>query len=271
MRQLLLIFALIAHVGIINAEPDTNRRSSRIKAIAATHEWPADFPISNKNQITVCSYNTRFLGDNRQSKKLTHIVEVLSRFDIVVMQEIVAPPIELDLADGPDRGSSRDILERNAGVALLFKMMLDKGYRFDMSNEDTGPTTHHTNTSRSEWFVAFYRPEKVETAKDIPQGWLHAKRYKHPIYRRTPWAHSFRSIDGNLDFVIINVHLYPDKNGKSYEQERQKEPALISNWVDDNDEVEKDYLIVGDMNISNLEELANVAPSGYISLNNENY
>lgn len=45
--------------------------------------------------------------------------------------------------------------------------------------------------------------------------------------------------------------------------------AAIADWIDDHDDVEKDFIILGDMNIEDFNELNDTTPSGFKSLNDE--
>lgn len=105
-------------------------------------------------------------------------------------------------------------------------------------------------------------------AKDLPQGFLGADRGNHPDYERVPYAFPFRSADGNCDFVLISVHLKPDSDAAS-KKRRKHELASIAAWVHMHDAVEKDFLILGDMNIEDAKELADATPMGFFSLNDE--
>ena len=71
-----------------------------------------------------------------------------------------------------------------------------------------------------------------------------------------------------MDFVLISVHLKPGSSG-SEEQRRKHELSAIASWIEDQDEHEKDFIILGDMNIYDAEELADATPAGYLSLNDE--
>ena len=50
---------------------------------------------------------------------------------------------------------------------------------------------------------------------------------------------------------------------------RLQELSAIGGWIDENDEIEKDFIILGDMNIEDAEELASATPAGFLSLNDE--
>jgi len=81
-------------------------------------------------------------------------------------------------------------------------------------------------------------------------------------------AFAFRTLDEKLDFVLISLHLEPN-GGASHKARRKHELSAIANWIDDNDDEEKDFIILGDMNIEDEDELVDATPSGYLSLNDE--
>ncbi|MFB0565772.1 MAG: hypothetical protein ACETWK_08860 [Candidatus Aminicenantaceae bacterium] len=102
----------------------------------------------------------------------------------------------------------------------------------------------------------------------MPSGFLADDRSNHDDYERVPYAFAFRTAEDNLDFVLISVHLMP--NGAGPKKERRKhELAAIASWINDNNDEEKDFIILGDMNIEDKEELEDAAPSGFVSLNDE--
>jgi endonuclease/exonuclease/phosphatase family metal-dependent hydrolase len=82
------------------------------------------------------------------------------------------------------------------------------------------------------------------------------------------YAFPFRSVDGSCDFVLISVHLQPDQ-GPSYRARRKQELQSIAAWIDAHDQIEQDFIIVGDMNIENVAELTDTTPNGFLSLNDE--
>ncbi|MBA7548395.1 hypothetical protein ES705_40852 [subsurface metagenome] len=108
--------------------------------------------------------------------------------------------------------------------------------------------------------------KRVNFAHDLPNGFLDSDRSANPNYKRVPYAFGFRK--DNLDFVLISVHLNPEDETEDREF-RAREFQAIFAWIDDNDDMEKDFIIVGDMNIQNSDELTNVTPTGYLSLNDE--
>ena len=45
--------------------------------------------------------------------------------------------------------------------------------------------------------------------------------------------------------------------------------SAIAGWINDHNAVERDFVILGDMNIEDAAELAEVTPAGFVSLNDE--
>jgi hypothetical protein len=81
-------------------------------------------------------------------------------------------------------------------------------------------------------------------------------------------AFPFRTLDNNLDFVLIPVHLQPGDSSRDAAR-RKEELDTIAAWIDSHGAVEHDFIIVGDMNIEDAEELASATPAGFRSLNDE--
>ena len=81
-----------------------------------------------------------------------------------------------------------------------------------------------------------------------------------------PFAFPFRSTDGHLDFVLVSVHLKPG-DSRSDMSRRSVELSAIDDWIQRNNDVEKDFLVLGDMNFKNCDEIGTAVPSGLSSLN----
>ncbi|MCK5052292.1 MAG: endonuclease/exonuclease/phosphatase family protein [Candidatus Cloacimonetes bacterium] len=209
--------------------------------------------------LSICSFNIQFLGSS--TKRDDHaLADILKGYDIVVIQELVSPPYTGVFADSSD-------FKPDAESAEFFDEMKNNGFQYVLSEEDTGTgDRNHLNSSATEWWVTFYKPGKVNVADNLPNGFLAEDRTNHDDFERVPYAFGFRTINDSIDFVLISVHLKPGK----YEHSRRKEElTAIGEWIDDNNEDEKDFIILGDMNIYNYEELMNVIPDGFVSLNDE--
>ncbi len=226
----------------------------------------------------VCSFNIQFLGNSRtrQNQALAQILAEQG-CDIVAVQELLAPP-DLTLLPGSEHFRSKTPVTFPGGKPLkpkdnvtdFFQAMHQVGFDgFILSEEDTGKSTRNrTNSSASEWWVTFFQSSKVVPAPELPQGFLSAKVAANPHWDRVPYAFGFRSVEGAFDFVLISVHLRPD-TGPANRKRRAEELHATAQWIRAQQEShpEKDYVILGDMNIYNEAELSAATPEGFISLN----
>lgn len=219
-------------------------------------------PIAGTGEpISVCSFNIQFLGNSR-SRDDAALADVVAPYDIVVVQELVSPPYPGTFPDGKP-------LKPDAESAEFFDAMRGLGFEYVISEEDTGSGDNiHRNGSSTEWWVSFYKPNRVTPANDLPHGFLANDRSNHDYFERVPYAFGFRTLEGKLDFVLISVHLQPG-DGPKYRARRAQELGAITAWIDSHDQAEHDFIILGDMNIENAKELAAVTPPGFISLNDE--
>jgi len=211
--------------------------------------------------LNIASFNVQFLGHfrNRDDQALASI---LNDFDIVVIQELVAPPYEGFFPDGTP-------FNPDAEAAEFFDAMIDQGFDYVLSDEDTGPTSSiHKNNTSTEWWVVFYDPDQVASITDIPNGFLAQDRSENPDFERVPFAFAFRTTSELIDFVLISVHLEPGTSALNTER-RRHELQSIHDWIQAQNSSEHDYIILGDMNIQNHTELVAATPQGFISLNSE--
>lgn len=214
-------------------------------------------PTKNES-ISICSFNIQFLG-NGKSRDNHALADIIKGFDIVVIQELVAPPYPMNYPDGTPVKPDKE-------ARLFFEKMKENGFKYIHSDEDTGTGDKiHKNNSSTEWWVVFYKPSKVIPDSTLPNGFLATDRSNNPLYERVPYAFGFKTKVGN-DFVLISVHLQPGK-GKKNMARRKEELNAIKAWIDKNNGKEKDFIILGDCNIENSVELMQVTPQGYISLN----
>ncbi len=215
------------------------------------------------NELMICSFNIQFVGHFKKKDDET-LANVLQDFDIVVVQELVAPPTDGTYPNGEEYSTDQEASE-------FFQAMQAKGFVYHLSEEDTGSGDDiHKITSATEWWVTFYKSDSVEYVEDIPNGFLAQDRSNHDNYERVPYAFAFRTPNNNLDFVLISVHLQPG-DSSSDQQRRLEELTAIAEWIDEKNEQEKDFIILGDMNIKNLQELGTATPQGFVSLNDECY
>ncbi|MDA1017289.1 MAG: hypothetical protein O3A00_22880 [Planctomycetota bacterium] len=114
---------------------------------------------ADSGKLTVCSFNIQFLG-NSNKRDNRSLAESVAPYDIVVVQELVSPPYAGHYPDGKP-------VKPDAQSTAFFDDMAQLGFRFILSEEDTGAgEANHRNGSSTEWWVAFYKPGKVQPAAD---------------------------------------------------------------------------------------------------------
>lgn len=207
--------------------------------------------------IRIASFNIQFLGQfkSRDNDALAHL---LAPYDLIFVQELDAPPYAGVYPNGESYRSDPE-------ARKFFDAMRSYGFTYWISEEDTGtgPTIHHAGSS-TEWFVAFYKPERVQPAAGLPGGFLAEDRSDNPDFERVPYAFSFRA--GGVDLVFISVHLKPG-SGTAAKARRKHELAAVGHWISAQSGAEKDYVVLGDMNIENCAELSAAIITEFVSMN----
>lgn len=225
-----------------------SRPASTPTASAHVEAFSAPAPARTLN---ICSFNIQFLGSSPERDNAA-LAGMLKDYDIVVVQELVASP-----SDNPPGSRQR--------AKIFFQEMAARGFSHVLSESDTGRTGPLPNYgTATEWFVTFYKPAAVSPANDLPHGFIGQPLAAHPDFDRVPYAFAFRTADHHADFVLISVHLNPDDAAR-----RRVELAGIGRWMATQaaQHPEKDYVVLGDMNLQNHAELQADTPANFISLN----
>ncbi|HRK06612.1 MAG TPA: endonuclease/exonuclease/phosphatase family protein [Pseudobdellovibrionaceae bacterium] len=242
---------------------------------------PPPLPPHTLSELKICSFNIQFLGNSslRDNEALARMLKQAD-CDAVVVQELVAPPDLRLLKGSPHFGAaepprfpdSNKLMNGSEKSTKFFLAMEAEGYAdFVLSEEDTGPgAVLHINSSATEWWVTFYRRDRMTPAADLPQGYLSSQRAGNAKFDRVPYATAFRSLDQNFDFVLISTHLRPGARREDALR-RKQELEGIAEWIDEasKSSPERDFIILGDMNIESGPELAQATPAGFVSLNTE--
>lgn len=212
-----------------------------------------------QQELKVCSFNIKFIGSYKKKDNVA-LAALMEPYDIVLIQELVSPPKAGVFPDGTTYDADPE-------AKGFVDEMACKGFEYLLSVEDTGTGDKiHLNSSATEWFIVFYKPESVKVDSSLFNQFLDEDRSNHPDYERVPHAFSFKTLDDGLDFTLISVHLKPGE-ASAEKARRVEELSAIDRWICSNNEIEQDFIIVGDMNIYSASELANVLPEGYRSLN----
>ncbi len=237
----------------------TNKPQPELEVFSEPEEMTSS--ESTGMELKMCSFNIKFVG---LYKKKDHVAlaEILKGYDLVLIQELVSPPTDGQFPDGTNYTADPE-------AKAFVDAMLAHGFEYRLSEEDTGTNEEiHSNASSTEWFIVFYDPEKLSIDEELITGFLADDRSDHISFERVPYAFSFQTIDNGIDFTLISVHLKPG-SGSSDKARRKEELEAITQWIDTNNSIEKDFIIVGDMNIYTQTELQSLLPAGYRSLNED--
>ena len=175
------------------------------ESIPANARVAAQAVVENEAEsLTICSFNIQFLG-HFKNRDDTALSKILEDYDIVVVQELVAPPC---------KGKYPDDTEYEADVESkeFFDEMKSLGFKHVLSEENTGTNDEiHKATSATEWWVFFYKPDKVKEAEDLPSGFVSLKDECVPtntnVNNPKPYDYVMHNsaYTAEIDFEIINI------------------------------------------------------------------
>lgn len=213
----------------------------------------------SQDTLSICSFNIQFLG-HFQTRENAILAEIVKDNDIVVVQEMVAPPIAGNYPDGSG-------YKKDTESAAFVDEMKKRGFSYWMSDEDTGPAKNHTPTPASEWWIVFYKSKTVQPDTTTRfYGFISKPLTSNGTYQRVPYAFPFKTLNGKSDFTLISVHLIPGE-GSADKLVRQKELKGLFDWVSTQTEKNKDFYVLGDCNIYKKEEFISFKDKGITSLN----
>jgi hypothetical protein len=216
----------------------------------------ASISLLAADSLTICSFNLKWLGYYPE-RNVEAIAQFLASYDIVLIQEIVAPPYDGKFPNGEQYRPDVEV------AAFFDEMTQVRAFRYVLSEEDTGSTPkNHYNSSWTEWFAVFYKPDRIEVTPDLPNGFLATDVTKHPVFNRVPYAFGLREIDTGFDFVVVSVHLHAG-HSDSDAQARLSELASIADWISKNNSKERHFIVTGDMNFDDCTEIREIAPPGF--------
>lgn len=263
MRQLLLVLSVILFSECTNSQVELKNEQ-----IFDKHSLNTVFEAQNSlsklvkvDTISICSFNIQFLGHFKARDNNT-LSKILKPYDIVVIQEMVAPPVS---GTFPSNGQKyKSDLESKAFVAA----MQEQGFSYWLSAEDTGPTKNHVNSSASEWWITFYKDEIVVPDSSRYFGFLDTSLAGSLLFERVPFCMPFKSIDGNSTFSLISLHLKPG-NSIADRTRRAGELKTLFEWSPKQQEKNKDYIYLGDCNIFKEGEFIEYEKQFIYSLNKQ--
>ncbi len=209
-----------------------------------------DTKMEVNDTLSICTFNIQFLG-HFKNRKDTLLGRLLQDYDIVVIQEMVAPPVDGVYPDG-----TRYALDQES--ANFHSVMSDNGFNYWLSKEDTGPTNNHINSSGSEWWIVYYKGRvQPDTTGVEPFGFLSDTLVGNSKFKRVPYSFAFKNSDDSSSFNLISVHLNPGGSTKD-RSIRNTEFIGIKNWIEEERSKNCDFIILGDCNLEDKTELLRI-------------
>lgn len=170
------------------------------------------FVFSQKNEISLISWNIKDFGKTKNSKELNEIAEIVRDTDILVIQEVVA-----------GYGGAQ-------AVAKLTDILNRKGSKWDYVISDP------TNSPKyvSERYAFIWKTHRIKIKN---RGWLISEL--DSLIDREPFLLHFY-IDGK-QFTVIDYHSRP------YNKDPESEIRALSTYVIDS--LKTPLIIAGDFNV----------------------
>jgi hypothetical protein len=182
--------------------------------------------------LRFCSFNIQFLGMSN-ARDNPFLVDTVKNCDILAVQELVSHPESgvvfpdqnkdglVNQVDQEILKSGKDIAVTNAkeNVRKFFDLMVASGFKFHISDLKTGSGDTHANSSSSEYFVTFFRPEHFELDQNHPPKFVADKTKDSVLFKRVPYAITFRTVQKKIPLVVVNVHLHFATKPNNMEEE----------------------------------------------------
>jgi endonuclease/exonuclease/phosphatase family metal-dependent hydrolase len=173
--------------------------------------------------IIIATWNIKKFGKNKTDRAIQYIADIIERFDIIAIQEVMH-----DL----------DALKR-------LQSFLPGNYKFLVSEK----------SGNNERFAFLYDKRTVVNTGFVTNLTYPVAGKTHTGYQlhRIPYAASFKA--GRFDFVIVNVHIYYG-SGSAGKKAREEEIRNIVEYIHKMSNAEgsrvfdRDIFIVGDFNIA---------------------
>jgi len=200
------------------------------RLLALRAQLDRDIPAKTATDtLLLATWNIREFSDNRRTESLHYIAEIISRFDLVAIQEVA---------------SNMDGLKKV--VSLL-------GHNWDYIVTDS--TEGVDGCSERMAFVydrckVFFRKiagELVLPKSRVLGGYEGNEKLQ---FARTPFSVYFQA--GWFRFMLVTVHIYYGQKGHE-DPRRVEEIAAVAKFVKDRAKKEdENYILLGDFNIADL-------------------
>jgi endonuclease/exonuclease/phosphatase family metal-dependent hydrolase len=177
--------------------------------------------------LLLATWNIREFGNNRRKESLHYIAEIVSRFDLVAIQEVSANRKGLDnLVSLLNRNWDSYVTDSTDGSAGGGERMV---FLYDKSKVSFGKMAG----------------EIVLPKKNLIDGELQ--------FARTPCCVAFQA--GWFKFMLTTVHIYYGSTSSADRKKREKEIDAITSILSKRAKTEDmSYILLGDFNIPNVDD-----------------
>jgi len=177
--------------------------------------------------LLIATWNIREFGDNRRKESLHYIAEIISRFDLVAIQEV-----------------SSNLKGLQNLVSLL-----DLNWDYFV--------TDSTDGSAGGWerMAFLYDKSKISFKKMVGEIVLPKDKLidGELQFARTPFCAAFQA--GWFKFVLTTVHIYYGSNSAANKKKREKEIDTLTSTLSNRAKKENmSYILLGDFNIPNVDD-----------------
>ena len=213
-----------AYTSIKRIRDDIEKRRIVEKLLALRTQLDRQLPSKTATDtLLLATWNIRAFGDNRRNESLHYIAEIISRFDLVAVQEVASDP---------------------AGLQKLVAL-LGPGWDYIVTDSTEG------TAGGSERMAFIYDKCKVFFRKMageivLPDSKLIDKKTQ---FARTPFCVAFQA--GWFRFILTTVHIYYGSSSKDNPR-RVEEISTIADFLKKRaNKEDENYILLGDFNIFN--------------------
>jgi endonuclease/exonuclease/phosphatase family metal-dependent hydrolase len=196
--------------------------------LSLRHQLDKDIPQKTATDtLLLATWNIREFGDNRRKESLYYIAEIVSRFDLIAIQEV-----SVNLK----------------GLENLMKLLGPNWDRFITDSTDG-------SAGGGERMAFLYDKNKVSFSKMAGEIVLPKEKLidGQLQFARTPYTAAFQA--GWFKFILTTVHIYYGSNSSADKKKREKEIDMITSILSKRAKKEDmSYILMGDFNIPNVND-----------------
>ncbi|GHT35286.1 hypothetical protein FACS189434_12870 [Bacteroidia bacterium] len=177
--------------------------------------------------LLLATWNIREFGDNRRKESLHYIAEIISRFDLVAVQEVSA-----------NLKGLQDLVS-----------LLNLNWDYFVTDSTDG------SAGGGERMAFLYDKSKVTFQKMAGEIVLPTEKLIDGLlqFARTPYCIAFQA--GWFKFVLTTVHIYYGSTSSADKKKREKEIDTITSVLSKRAKKENmSYILLGDFNIPNVND-----------------